>query len=119
MNRNALFSATLGLSSPWKIVCVSFRNGEKRVDISVDFDICSPFSCPLCGSETRVTRTVSEQWHYPDFFNYAAYFYVRTPYLSCLKGCGHVKAERPWPKENSLFTLIPHGEEIIESPDKR
>jgi len=106
MNRSALISATLGLSSPWKILTISFRDTERRIDISVGFDLCTPFVCPACGKTATVCRTETERWFYPDFFSYDAFFSVKIPSVFCPGGCGDHKVGGPWPKENTKFVFL-------------
>ena len=41
-----LFFQALNLSNPWKVVRVNFSREEKRLDIYLDFERGSKFSCP-------------------------------------------------------------------------
>lgn len=106
MSQKALFSATLGLSSPWKITSITYSDGEKKVDISIDFDVCSTFTCPVCGKTAQVCDTATETWQRCDFFRYSANIHVRVPLLSCPGGCGTCKGEAPWPREGTKFKLV-------------
>ena len=104
MSWKTLISATLGLSSPWKITAVNFSDTESRVDIEVDFDHGSPFVCAVCGASATVCATETVVWLHHDFFSYTAYLHVRVPSLSCREGCGVCRAEGPWTKEGANFT---------------
>lgn len=106
MSWKSLFSATLGLSSPWKITSVTFSDGENRVDIAIDFDNGTPFVCAACGAPAVVCAAETAIWQRHDFFRRTAYFHVRAPSLSCREGCGVTSAEGPWTKGGANFTPL-------------
>jgi len=105
MLHTTIFSATLGLSYPWTITEVNLDQGQKRLDIRVDFHTDSTFACPVCGQEREVCGTVCETWQHDDFFNYTALLHARVPRITCPTcGIGHVKL--PWTRNGSKFTLL-------------
>lgn len=105
MEQHAIFSATLGLSNPWRISAVSISKEEKRMDITIDFDLGSTCICPTCGEERQTCDAKSETWHHRNFFDYATYLHVQVPFITC-PCCGTSAAERPWSREGSRFVLV-------------
>src|SRR6266568_4285480 len=95
MEQHAIFSATLGLSHPWRIAAVSFSKEEQRMDITIDFDPGCNFICPACGKEGETCDAGCETWHHDNFFDYGTYLHVRVPFVNC-PCCGISAAERPW-----------------------
>ncbi|NIA23688.1 MAG: ISL3 family transposase, partial [Proteobacteria bacterium] len=67
-----LFFQALNLSNPWKVVKVNFSREEKRLDIYLDFERGSKFSCPVCGKEgLKVYDSKKERvWRHLNFFQY-------------------------------------------------
>lgn len=105
MEQPAIFSATLGLSHPWKITAVSFSKDEKRMDITIDFAHGSTLTCPTCGKEGIVCDAEDETWYHDNFLQYATYLHVRVPRIECCC-CGICTVERPWSREGSRFALL-------------
>lgn len=104
-----MFSAVLGLSSPWKVTAVSISNKEKRMDISVDFSRRNTFACPSCGSESTVSHAHRETWHHENFFHFATYLHARVPNVRCHSGCGTLPANVPWERQGSRFVKLSGG----------
>src|SRR5512138_3683975 len=107
---HTLFSATLGLSSPWRITAVSFSDAENRLDMTVDFQQGCDVTCPLCGSEADLLDSSLETWHHDDFFRFSAFLHALVPRIHCHKGCGIRKIKVPWARAGSRFTLLPETE---------
>ena len=112
MSESAFFSCTLGLSSPWEIVSVSF-SGSDKVDIHVDFSQAE-FSCPVCGKPAKVTAVGRETWEHQDYFRYRASLHARVPVIDCTGGCGTKKIPLPWSRAGSLFALVSE-ETLVDS----
>jgi len=51
-----LFAAALGLQSPWYVSGLDFSLAKKKLDINIDFEPGSLFSCPACGTPKGVAR---------------------------------------------------------------
>lgn len=105
MENPAIFSATLGLSHPWKVTTVTFSGKENRLDINVDFDFGKHFACPCCGREIIPVEGPKETWHHRDFLHYPTYLHATIPHIEC--PCGGILAvDRPWSRPGSRFTLL-------------
>lgn len=106
MNRSTL-EAALGLSAPWKVTDDSFSLQEKRLDISIDFEAGSTFSCPECGAEgAKAYDTQQRTWRHLNFFQHETYLHARVPRVECPKGCGIKTVKVPWGRSGSGFTAL-------------
>lgn len=107
MDQNALFTAALGLTSPWEVWGISFQPEKKRLDISIGFPRGSLFTCPVCGSSgAKAYDTDEKSWRHLDFFQYESWLTARVPRVKCDCGCGVKAIEVPWARPNSGFTLL-------------
>ena len=57
MDTNLLFTAALGLQSPWEVKSLEFNASERRLDILVDFQRGAFFPCPVCGKLSKAHDT--------------------------------------------------------------
>jgi len=106
MNHSTL-EAALGLSAPWKVTEDSFSLEEKRLDITIDFEPGSTFSCPECGAEgAKAYDTQERTWRHLNFFQHETYLHARVPRVECPKGCGIKTVEVPWTRSGSGFTAL-------------
>ena len=101
-----LFQLALGISSPWFVKSLELDPAAKRLDIHLDFQKGSKFTCPECGAEGRkVHDTVAKTWRHLNFFQYEAYLTARVPRVHC-DACGVHMVPVPWAREGSGFTLL-------------
>ena len=101
-----LFQIALGLSSPWFVKSLELDPAAKRLDIHLDFQKGSKFTCPECGAEGRkVHDTATKTWRHLNFFQYEAYLTARVPRIHC-DACGVHLVPVPWAREGSGFTLL-------------
>ena len=106
MNSSTL-EAALGLTTPWKITKDKFSPEEKRLDIWIDFETGSTFSCPVCGAEgAKAYDTQERTWRHLNFFQHETYLHARVPRVECSKGCGIKTVEVPWARMRSGFTAL-------------
>jgi transposase len=106
MDTNPLFSAALGLASPWKVVRTAFDVEAKRLDLFVDFSAGSRFACPECGKGgCAVHDTTEKEWRHLDFFQHLAFIHARVPRARC-EACGVRLVTVPWARPGSGFTLL-------------
>jgi transposase len=107
MEQMAIFSATLGLSPPWKVTSASFAKDCNRLDITIEYTHGSPLDCPVCGGKGTSCHfeTVGEIWYHDDFFRYVTYLHAQVPLMACCCG-GRFELERPWSRTGSKFTLL-------------
>ena len=105
MEQPAIFSATLGLSYPWKVTEVTFASADNRLDITVDFDPGSQFVCSCCGRILSSSEGEKEIWHHDSFLRYSTFLHARVPRVEC--ECGHTfPIERPWTRAGSKFAQV-------------
>jgi len=98
-----IYSATLGISLPWKITEVSYTEAENRIDISVSFSPGEPVHCPLCGAACKMSYAAEELWYHENFFERATFLHTRVPFVQC---CDLTALKGPWSREGSRFSLI-------------
>ena len=61
-----LFQIALGISSPWFVKSLELDPITKKLDIHLDFQKGSKFTCPECGAEGRkVHDTAAKTWRHP------------------------------------------------------
>ncbi len=106
MNQSTL-EAALGLTAPWKVTEDRFSVEEKRLDITIDFEPGSTFSCPDCGAEGAKAHDTQERtWRHLNFFQHETYLHARVPRVECPQGCGIKTVELPWTRSRSGFTAL-------------
>jgi len=106
MNHSTL-EAALGLTPPWKVTDDKFSPEEKRLDITIDFEPGSTFSCPVCGAEgAKAYDTQERTWRHLNFFQHETYLHARVPRVECPQGCGIKTVEVPWTRTRSGFTSL-------------
>ena len=105
MYQHSIFSATLGLSSPWQITGISFSKEERRMDVSVNFQVDDNLTCSNCGTLVKVASVSHELWHHQDFFSFATYLHAQVPMVDC-PCCGGNAVERPWTIGASQFRQL-------------
>lgn len=106
MKHMAIFSATLGLSHPWRITAADFARDSKRLDITIEY-AKPPLDCPFCGGHEpgAPAKTCVETWYHEDFFRYTTYLHAKVPLMTCDCGVGFPK-ERPWSRAGSKFARL-------------
>lgn len=101
-----LFRAALHLTAPWYISSINFAEGERKLDIWVDFPKGSRFPCPECNNlDCEVHDTTTRTWRHLDFFEHQTFLHGRIPRIIC-PNCGVRQAKVPWARERSGFTLL-------------
>lgn len=107
MNSESLFTAALGLMSPWQVLDVQFDPEKGRIDFKVGFPSGAKFSCPECGEvEQSVHDTRARTWRHLNFFQYQAFIHANLPRVRCVQ-CGKTKqAPVPWARPGSGFSLL-------------
>lgn len=101
-----LFRSALHLTAPWIISLLKFNEGERRLDIWIDFPEGSKFPCPICNTlDCPVYDTNKRTWRHLDFFEHQTYLHARIPRIKC-PHCNVHQVNVPWARENSGFTLL-------------
>jgi transposase len=106
MDTNPLFSAALGLMSPWSVVETRFDAEDKRLDLRLDFPAGSRFACPECrAAGCPIHDTTQKTWRHQDFWQHQTYLTARVPRVRCER-CGTHQVPVPWARPGSGFTLL-------------
>jgi transposase len=106
MKETDLIQKALGLTSPWKVVAVTFDYANRRLDIEIDFERGATFDCPACGvAGCTAHDTEIKQWRHLNFFQHEAYIRARVPRAGC-SDCGPRVVDVPWARLGSGFTLL-------------
>ena len=101
-----LFRAALHLTAPWNISSIKFEEGERKLDIWVDFPKGSRFCCPECNHlDCEVHDTTTRSWRHLDFFEHQTFLHGRVPRINC-PNCGVRQVKVPWARERSGFTVL-------------
>jgi len=106
MQEQRLFAAALGLQSPWFVSSLDFSIENKTLDINIDFERGSEFTCPCCGKAAKAYDTKKQSWRHMNFFQHQAYLHARIPRVNCSHGCGVKQIQVPWARPGSGFTLL-------------
>ena len=106
MQEQRLFAAALGLQSPWFVSSLDFSLENKTLDINIDFERGSEFTCPCCGKAAKAYDTKKQSWRHMNFFQHQAYLHARIPRVNCSHGCGVKQIQVPWARPGSGFTLL-------------
>jgi transposase len=106
MKDTELMQLALSLVPPWMVETCHFDVGEKRLDITIDFERGGTFPCPECQREgCKAYDTEEKVWRHLNFFEHVTYLHARVPRVSC-PGCGVKTAHVPWARPGSGFTLL-------------
>lgn len=107
MEQTTIFTATLGLIPPWRVISARFSEKSNRLDIDVEYARVKEHDCPLCGGKGTgcTTEMLQETWFHENFFRYATYLHARVPMVVCHCG-GAFRPERPWCRPGSNFCRV-------------
>ena len=102
----ALFSAALGLTTPWSVQKIDFSPENQQLDLWLDFPAGSTFDCPDCKrSGCKVHDTAERTWRHLDFFQHRTFLHARQPRVQCPEH-GVKTVTPPWGRPGSGFTLL-------------
>jgi transposase len=101
--QEAIFTAALGVESPWFVESVSFNAEQKRLGIRLDFKRGSRFE--VDGVACSVHDTVEKSWRHLNFFQHECYLHARVPRVDTPDG-RVVLVMPPWAGKLSGFTLL-------------
>jgi transposase len=104
-----LFTAALGIPSPWRITKLTFDSQAKKLDIQVDFEKGATFEYEEAESgETgryKAYDTVDKTWRHLNFFEHECYLHARIPRVK--PKTGGIKMILPaWSGCVNGFTLL-------------
>ena len=101
-----LFTQALGLSPPWAVASVDFRQPEGAIYFAVECQ-AKRLTCPACGApEQPIHDRIDRRWQHLHFFQFRAYIDARLPRVACAV-CGKTgQVEVPWSRPGSGFSLV-------------
>ena len=82
-----LFTAALGLQSPWRVEQVRFEQAAGEIHFDV---VCtaSRLPCPRCGAPDQpIHDRLRRDWQHLHFFQYRALIHAQVPRVRCTR-CG-------------------------------
>jgi transposase len=101
--QEAIFTAALGVESPWFVESVAFDAEHKRLDIRLDFKRGSRFD--VDGVACSVHDTEQKTWRHLNFFQHECYLHARVPRVNTEDG--RVLMVLPaWAGKLNGFTLL-------------
>lgn len=109
MENTELYTMLLGISPPWRVREVLVNKAAERVDVWVEEEKGSRFSCVGCGKDMSVYDHAEEQvWRHLDTCQYRTYVHARLPRTECpVDGVKQIIA--PWAEPRSQFTRLEEG----------
>lgn len=96
----------LDVQKPWQIESVDVQHKNKVVDIFIDYERGSRFSCPVCGSMSKVHDSRSHRLRHLDWFEYRSYLNVKVPRVKCEEHGVKVISNLPWGHTGSHFSFF-------------
>ncbi len=107
MNKSKeIFSMALGLSSPWEVTAVEFReiNGQKELHMTLSFEKGFKFT----GKDGRLYSahdTVERTWQHLHFFQHKSFIHAKVPRVK--EEDGSITTQNvSWARKGSGFTLL-------------
>jgi len=106
MNSTEIFTQALGLSEPWYVSKVEFRDGKhsnKELHIWLSFNRGDRFR--IGENEYTAYDTIDKVWRHLNFFEHHCFLHASVPRI---KTVDHktVMVDVPWARKNSGFTLL-------------
>ena len=101
-----LFTQALGLTRPWSVTCVDFRQPEGAITFEVDCK-AKRLPCPSCGAADQpIHDRMARRWQHLHFFQFRAFIDARLPRVAC-SACGKTaQVEVPWARAGAGFSLV-------------
>jgi transposase len=105
MMTNQLFSAALGIQSPWSVKEVNFDEAKKQLTIQVDFSAGTRFAYPGEPGTHPVYDSQIKRLRHLNFFQHECFLEVRVPRVSLPDGKVRL-VEPEWVGKLDGFTLL-------------
>jgi len=106
-----LFTAALGVESPWKVRAVRFEPEAKTIHFDLACD-ATRLPCPACSAPDQpIHDRLRRDWQHLHFFQYRALLHADVPRVRCAR-CGEQdgpdvkQVAVPWARERSGFSLL-------------
>ena len=103
----SLFSAALGISTPWFVKSITFDPKLKRLDLVIDFVKGSKFTVKEDDSAKQhpVYDTQEKEWRHLNFFEHECYLRARVTRVKLPDGSVRL-IQPPWSGLQNGFTLL-------------
>jgi transposase len=99
-----LFTQALGLSPPWCVESVDFRQSEGLIVFQIR-NMAQRLECPACGAADQpIHDRLQRSWRHLNFFQYQALLQARVPRVACTVCEKTSQVSVPWAREGSGFT---------------
>ncbi|SHM00381.1 ISL3 family transposase [Vreelandella subglaciescola] len=107
MDGTQIMTLGLGLEAPWilKDQHLDTAVSPHRLDLTVEAERGSLYSCPECGEACPAHDFTSKTWRHLNFFQHHCYLHARVPRTKCPTH-GIKRIEVPWARPGSDFTLL-------------
>lgn len=101
-----LFTQALGLTPPWAVTALDFRQLEGAIYFQVECQ-ANRLPCPSCGAADQpIHDRIDRRWQHLHFFQFKAYIDARLPRVACAS-CGKTgQVPVPWSRAGSGFSLV-------------
>ena len=99
----------LGIASPWVLGEVKVQSKNKVVDVFINYERGSKFSCPECGKLSSVYDSSYKRIRHLDLFEYRCYLNIKTPRLTCDRDGVLVAHTDKWGRKGSHYSLKYEG----------
>ncbi|GGW43038.1 ISL3 family transposase [Halomonas sp. 141] len=107
MDGTQILTLGLGLQAPWilKDQHLDTSVSPHRLDLYVEAERGSLYSCPECGQACPAHDFADKIWRHLNFFQHHCYLHARVPRTRCPEH-GVKRIEVPWARPGSDFTLL-------------
>lgn len=100
-----LYEAILGLPAPWTVERVELKEAAKTVEVRVEPERGTVWTCPDCGAAAPGYDHVERRWRHLDTCQFATLVCARVPRIECATH-GVKQVRVPWAEATSRFTLL-------------
>ena len=105
MRDKELYTAILGIVSPWKVVDVELSPKEEEVRVLIRMSSGVALSCPTCGEPCPGYDTRRRSWRHLDTCQFKTILDADVPRVKCEEH-GVLQTEVPWGAPGSGFTAL-------------
>jgi transposase len=95
----------LCIESPWRLKDVKVQSENQVIDVFIDYERGSKFSCPQCGKESPVHDSSYKRVRHLDVFEYRCYLNIKTPRISCDKDGIKVTHTDKWSRQGTHYSF--------------
>ena len=96
----------LKVSSPWLVSKIDLQQQNKVIDIFIDIESESKFSCAECNASCKVHDKVMHRWRYLDWFDYRCYLNVQVPRTQCPEHGTKILRSTPWGRSGVHYSYL-------------